>query len=418
MPGQGGKKRFGGGPRLVGLFLAAAAFAMTPAAAGAAEPESARACPRGEILTVDGCTPFAEAGRVVEGIVDETLADSDLKAALARVDVGNRTLVTASPGESMAGVPATMRMNFRIGSVSIPYVIDLLLQLEDRGKLSLDDPLSEWLPQLPNADDVTLRMLASASAGYPDWVQGNEEFQKKLLADPFYQWTTPELLDAAFSQDLICDPGKCFHYAHTNFAVLGKVIHEVTGRHIRNLLQKRVLTPLGLRHTEISPLPAIPEPALHAYSADRPADDPIYEDSTSWSPSYGLPASMLMTATIADVIRSSKAMGTGALVSKRASRERFEPVTAGLPGIPGPQFDEDFYYGLGVLVLNGWQFQNPQINGYASIGAYLPSRKISLAVSVTRGPSAALTPTNYSSELFKAITLYLTPDHPAAVTPG
>ncbi len=401
--------------RLVGL-LAAVAAALTLAPAVHAAAGSAGACARDQIRTADGCTSSADAGRAVKTIVDQTAKADGLRAALARVDIGDRKLATASPGESMAGVPATMRMNVRIGSISIPYVVDLLLHLQDRGKLSLNDPVSEWLPHLPNAGDVTLRMLASATSGYPDWVQENPAFQKKLLANPFYQWTTPQLLDAAFAQDEICDPGKCFHYAHTGFAILGKVIHKVTGRRVKGLLQQRVLDPLRLRHTAISALPAIPAPALHAYTAARPEAEPVYEDSTSWSPSYGLPASMLMTAPIADMIRSAKAMGTGALISKEASRERFAPITAGLAGIPAPQFDDSFYYGLGVLVLNGWQFQNPDINGYASISAYLPSRKMALAVSVTRGPSAARTSTNYSFELFKAISLYLTPNHPAAVT--
>ncbi len=380
------------------------------------EARGSSGCPRsGEIRTADGCTSYAKAKRAIKDIVRGTVRKEDLQAALLRVDVGNRKLVTSSPGESMAGVPATMRMNIRIGSVTIPYVIDLLLQLQDRGRLSLDDHLAKWFPQLPNADRVTLRMLASATSGYPDWVQGNTKFQTELLADVFRQWTTPELLGAAFSQDVICKPGECFHYAHTNFAVLGKVIHKVTGRPIVSLLRKRVLRPLGLRHTEISGLPDIPAPALHAYTAERPSgsDDPVYEDSTYWSPSYGLPKSMLMTATIADVIRSAKATGTGALVSGKASGERFEPITAGLPGIPGPQFDQNYYYGLGIVVLNGWQFQNPQINGFASIGAYLPSRKISLAVTATEGPKAAKTTTNYSAELFQQISLYLAPHHPA-----
>ncbi len=401
--------------RRAAALIALALCLALPVSAAAADRGSSPACAKGEIKTAAGCTGFAKAGAMVQKIVNQAVEAHDLKAAIVRVDVGNRKLATASPGESMAGEPATMNMNFRIGSISIPYVVDLLLQLQDRGRLSLNDHLSEWYPHLPHASDITLRMLASATAGYPDWVQGNEAFQKQLIEQPFRQWTTQELLDTAFSQDLICDPGACFHYAHTNFAILGRVIARVTGRPVGKLLQRRVLDPLGLDHTAISGFPAIPEPVLHAYAADRPfgSADPIYEDSTSWSPSYGLPKTMLMTANTADVIRSAKALGTGALISKKASRERFAPITANLPGIPGPQFDEDFYYGLGVLVLNGWAFQNPQINGYVSIQAYLPARKIALSVTSTEGESAVKTTANYSSEIFKAIAAYLTPRHPA-----
>ena len=57
------------------------------------------------------------------------MVEQHLRAALVRVDVGNRTLATASPGESMAGVPANLRMHFRIGSVATPYLIDPRYQL-------------------------------------------------------------------------------------------------------------------------------------------------------------------------------------------------------------------------------------------------------------------------------------------------
>jgi D-alanyl-D-alanine carboxypeptidase len=119
-----------------------------------------------------------------------------------------------------------------------------------------------------------------------------------------------------------------------------------------------------------------------------------------------------MTSTIGDVIKAAKALGTGALISRRASRERFAPTTAVLP-----QFSRDFYYGLGVLVGNSWQFQNPELNGYTAIMAYLPSRRISVALTVTNGRRAAATGTNYSKELFESITGYLTPGHPALL-PG
>lgn len=392
-----------------------AVFAVVLAGALALPAGANAACPRGELRTAEGCASFAEARSELRAIAARAVGDKDARAVLVRIDVGGRRLATASPGKSMDGAPAELGMRFRIGSIAIPFVVDLLLMLEDRGELSLDDPLSKWLPEMRDADRVTLRMLASATSGYPDWVQGNPAFQKELLDDVFRRWSTPELLDAAFSQPSLCDPGECFHYAHTNFAVLGRVIRKVTGRSVQRLLERRVLGPLGMRGTAISGMPAIPAPALHAYSADRPygSDHPIYEDSTYWSPSYGLPKSMLMTATLADVVRAAKAFGGGTLVSRASQRARLEPITAGIPSVPAAGFSEDFYYGLGVLVANGWAFQNPQINGFASISAYLPQRKIALALTATATPRTARAGTNPSFELFTELTRYLTPGRPA-----
>jgi D-alanyl-D-alanine carboxypeptidase len=304
----------------------------------------------------------------------------------------------------MAGVPANLRMHFRIGSIAIPYVIDLLLQLQDEGRLSLDDSVSNWLPSLPDADRVTLRMLATSTSGYADWVQENPDFVQTLYADVFRQWQTKELLEIALARPRLCEPGACFHYAHTNFIILGMVIQDVTGKPVEKLLRSRILRSLDLRNTRISALPDIPPPVLHAYTADRGP----YEDSTFWSPSWTIAASMIMTGTIGDMIKSAKALGRGALISKAAARERVAPPTVFFPG-----FSQSLYYGLGIVISNTWEIQNPEMNGYTAIMAYLPSERISVALAVTKGERAAATETNYSEQLFTTISEYLTPDHPA-----
>jgi CubicO group peptidase (beta-lactamase class C family) len=344
------------------------------------------------------------ARRHVRAIVHQEMKADGLRAVLARIEVGNRSVARIAAGHSMAGVPASLRMHFRIGSIAIPYVIDLLLELQDAGRLSLDDPLSKWLPNVPHAGQVTLRMLASATSGYADWIQENPAFINTLYANVFRQWRTNQLLKIALARPTLCAPGTCFHYAHTNFVILGKVIHRVTGRPVAKLLRRRVLRPLGLRHTAISALPAIPGPVLHSYTVDRGP----YEDSTYWSPSWTIAASMIMTGTIGDVLKSAKAFGRGALISRAAARERVAPTSAGLP-----PFNRNVYYGLGIVVLNTWQIQNPELNGWTAIQAYLPSRRISLALAVTRRKRAAATGLNYSQQVFEAISRYLTPKHPA-----
>src|SRR3954454_503126 len=171
---------------------------MWPGAATAA------GCAQGRIRTASGCTALVAARREVEAIVHRQVEANGLRGVLARVDVANRTLARVAAGNSMAGVPTNFRMHFRIGSIAIPYAIDVLLQLQDAGRLSLDDPLSKWLPKLPNADHVTLRMLANSTSGYADWVQENQTFLNTLYANVFRQWTTNELLNIALARPALC----------------------------------------------------------------------------------------------------------------------------------------------------------------------------------------------------------------------
>ena len=148
----------------------------------------------------------------------------------------------------------------------------------------------------------------------------------------------------------------------------------------------------------------MPRPYLNAYTAARGP----YEDSTAWTPSWGISSSMTMSSTIGDVVKSAKAMGRGTLLSRRSARERFAPYTADLPG-----FTRNLYYGLGVIIENTWAIQNPELNGYTAIQGWLPSKRMAVGLAVTKGPrAAAQTGENYSELMFAELTDYLSPDHP------
>ena len=120
------------------------------------------------LLLLAGCGPTAPpAGQppasttdpakadAVMTIVRDTMAEAHLKAVIVRVTIDGKEVVTRAVGDSMAGVPATTNMHFRNGAVAISYVSTLLLILVDEKRVGLDDKLSKWLPDVPNADRVT-----------------------------------------------------------------------------------------------------------------------------------------------------------------------------------------------------------------------------------------------------------------------
>ena len=114
------------------LAVAGAVCAAVLASGSAAAGDGVTPCPRERLRTASGCTSLAATGREIRAIVQQSVRQDDLRAALVRVDLGDRSIARVSAGESMDGVPANLRMNFRIGSVAIPYVIDLLLQAAGR----------------------------------------------------------------------------------------------------------------------------------------------------------------------------------------------------------------------------------------------------------------------------------------------
>jgi CubicO group peptidase (beta-lactamase class C family) len=375
-------------------------------------------------------TDTAKADAVMR-IVSDVMKQSHLKAVIVRVTEDGREVVTRAVGESMTGVPATPGMHFRNGAVAISYVSTLLLRLVDEKKISLNDKLSKWLPDVPNSDRVTLGQLAQMTSGYVDYVIGNTEFNKALYEDPFRQWEPDQLLGFATSRPLLYEPGTNWNYAHTNYVLLGKALEAATGADMPKLLEDKVLRPLGLTNTANSFTPEIPAPVLHAFTSERrealkvPSGTPFYEESTYWNPSWTITHGAIQTTNIYDMEASAAGIGSGKLLSKESYDKMVSTDLRGkthaLPGCTTCAELNDIYtYGMGIVISGDWLLQNPLFAGEAGVEAYLPSQKIAIAVAVTYQPEAFDDQGNYSNAgdtLFRRIGTALAPDQAPPVPP-
>jgi D-alanyl-D-alanine carboxypeptidase len=383
-------------------LFASALFAGTLAGNLPTAPAfAAPACEDGQVATADGCVTEAVVAERIDAIVQAAMAKHHLKAVLAGVAIDGRPLAMLAKGESMTGVQATPAMHFRAGAVAIAYMGTVLLQQHDKGVLALDDKLSKWFPSYPNADRITLAMLANSSSGYADYV-ADPSFVANYLADPFRQWSPEELTAIAFRRPMVCAPATCWSYAHTNFVVLGQVLEKATGRPLDELIREGVLDPLSLQDTRSEATAVIQEPVLHAFGDERDR----YEETTYWNPSWTLARGAVMTSSIGDLLKSAAAIGTGALLSPPSHAQQIAPATAKLK-----PWTETVFYGLGIVVLDGWLVQFPSFSGYGAGMAYLPSRRIAIALAVTLREDASVGD-NRSIEIAKEITAWLVPEAP------
>jgi CubicO group peptidase (beta-lactamase class C family) len=365
-------------------------------------------------------------------IVSDTMAQAHLKSVIVRVTVDGQEVVTQAVGDSMTGVPATTNMHFRNGAVAISYVSTLLLKLVDEKKVSLDDKLSKWLPDVPNSDRVTLGQLAQMTSGYVDYVIGNTAMNDALYADPFRQWTPQELLNYSTSKPLLYEPGTNWNYAHTNYVLLGLALEKATGQDMPKLLADKVLGPLGLTNTANSFTPDIPDPVLHAFTSERreslkiPGGTPFYEESTYWNPSWTITHGGIQTSNIYDLEATAVGIGSGKLLSpdsyKQMVSTELRGKTRAQPGCPTCAPMTDVYtYGMGIVISGDWLLQNPLLSGYASIEAYLPAQKIAIAVAVTYAPEAFGPDGGYKNEgdtLFRKIATELAPNDAPPIPPA
>ncbi len=179
-----------------------------------------------------------------------------------------------------------------------------------------------------------------------------------------------------------------------------------------DLMQEKVLGPLGLTNTtDPGPgTPVIPEPALHSFTSERraqlgiPAGTPFYEESTYWNPSWTITRGAIQTTNIFDVNETAVAIGTGKLLSQQSHNTM---ISTGLRGkttaLPGcvtcfPQ-SEAYSYGLGIVTTGNWLMQNPLFSGEAGAFAYLPSKKVAIALALTFTEDAFAPDGSYKSEV-------------------
>jgi CubicO group peptidase (beta-lactamase class C family) len=383
--------------------------------------------------TTPGITASADPAKAaaVDNVVQEAIKARHLRAVIVRATIDGKEIITKAYGESMTGVPATVDMHFRNGAIAISYVSTLLLILVDERKVSLADKASKWVPQIPHSDEVTLGQLAQMTSGYTDYVIGNEEVDALLYTDPFRQWTPEELLATVTSKPLLYPPGTNWNYAHTNYLILGLALEKATGQRMSDLLQEKVLGPLGLTNTtDPGPgTPAIPEPALHAFTSERraqlgiPTGTRFYEESTYWNPSWTITRGAIQTTNIVDTNATAVGMGTGKLLSPESYQAM---ISTGLRGktraLPGcatcfPQ-SEAYSYGLGIVTTGNWVMQDPLFSGEAGAFAYLPSQKVAIALALTFtedafAPDGSYKPevsSNAADRVWREIATVLAPD--------
>ena len=181
----------------------------------------------------------------IDAAANDTLRLTGVPAASIAIVKDGQVAVTRAYGlaEISPRRPATPAMVFSIGSVSKQFTVALVMLLVQDGKLSLDDKVGKYLPNLTRANDTTLRQLLSHTAGYQDFWP--EDYSPLAFRKP----TTPQAILANWAQKpLDFEPGTQWQYSNTGYAAAALIAEKAGGAPFFEQLQKRILTPLHMTH--------------------------------------------------------------------------------------------------------------------------------------------------------------------------
>ena len=186
----------------------------------------------------------ADVRAAIDKAATEVLATTGApSASVAVVRDGKVAYVNAYGRASLDPlVNATPEMRYSIGSISKQFTAAAVLLLAEEKKLSLDDKVAKWLPDLTRAKDVTLRQVLSMTSGYQDFWP-----QDYVMPPMMLPTTAQQILNGWAKIPLDFEPGTKWQYSNTNYVIAGVIVERASGMPLLEFLQKRVFTRLGMK---------------------------------------------------------------------------------------------------------------------------------------------------------------------------
>jgi D-alanyl-D-alanine carboxypeptidase len=307
---------------------------------------------------------------------------------------GSSFAVAAGRADTAAGqaMPADGRM--LTGSTGKTFFAALAMQLVGEGRLELDAPIARylgdepWYDSLPNAPDVTVRMLMNHTSGIVRY-ELNPAFLEDITADPYREWTIRDRVRYVFPLEPPFAAGQGWTYSDTNYIILAAIMQGVVGDDIYGAIRRRVLEPLELQNTVPSDRPEVPGLVQGYAGVENPFggfDATIEDGRLGLNPQFEF-AGGGYASTAEDLARWVKFIHEG---------EAFDPglldeARDGVPARLGP----GARYGLGVIMLElpagtAWGHSG-FMPGYRTEMYYFPEHRFAVALEINSTARGSLT---------------------------
>ncbi|MGH3644538.1 MAG: serine hydrolase domain-containing protein [Mycobacterium sp.] len=297
-----------------------------------------------------------------------------------------------------ARTPPDANTHFRIASNTKTMTAALIVLLAQDGKLEFSDPVSTYVANVPNGQNITIAELLKMRSGLYGYTS-DPELSAAMDADPKKTWTPQEVLDIAFRHPPQFAPDASYEYSNTNYALLGLIAEKVGGRPLAQQLQDRLFGPVGLGQTSL-PAPgdtAIPAPYSHGYMYGRSyyalADDPYPADMqaaaragtlqpidyTNQNSSYATAAGGAIS-TAGNLADWMKSLVSGQVFDADHHRQWLASVQAEDPAAPDGQ-----KYGYGISYQRfgphaAMYYHGGEMPGFNSFMGYDPDNDVTLVI--------------------------------------
>ena len=258
-----------------------------------------------------------EVGAIDAYVADVVRREGLTGLALAIVKDGKVVLARGYGKRSTeSGAPVEAETPFAIGSVTKQFACACILLLAEEGKLSVDDKVAKYFPDLTRANEITLYQLMTHTSGYPDYYP--LDFVDRRLARPI---PVDSLIKEYAGGKLDFEPGARWSYSNTGYVILGRVVEKVSGKPFGEFLRGRILIPAGMEHAAFEPTGADPSRARGYLPFALGTPEPATPEANGW-----LHAAGGLWASAPDLARWDLALMEGRVLKPESLRLMTTPV--------------------------------------------------------------------------------------------
>jgi D-alanyl-D-alanine carboxypeptidase len=272
------------------------------------------------------------------------------------------------------------------GSVGKTYVAAVTLQLVQEGKIQLDQKVAEylnllpWYPRVPNAKDITVRMLMNHTSGVMRY-EFKEAFTRDLTNNPDKVWKPEELINYILDEKALFTAGEGWDYSDSNYILLAMILERITGKKYYELVNDRIWKPFGLNRTKPSDQKKLPGLVQGYAGQNNPfggKDKMIDAKGTLIiNPQFEWTGGGVYSTT-SDLAKWGKLLYEGKLFNLNL-------LALSLNGTPAKMLGANTKYGLGVIIrqhpkLGEYYGHSGFFPGYMTEMYYFPSLQASIAV--------------------------------------
>ena len=308
---------------------------------------------------------------LVDSLAEAAIAAGPLAGLSIGVGQGNDVLVAKGYGyaDLENDVPATAQTVYRIGSITKQFTALAILELRERGLVSLDDAITKFLPGYSTQGHrVTVHHLLTHTSGIRSYTTLGPDF-----------WGGAVRLDLSHEQpiDMFEDepfdfpPGERWKYNNSGYYLLGVIVERATGEPYRDYVERHVFQPLGMRGSSYCDERTIVPHRAAGYAL---SDGILYNDGPI---SMNVPgAAGALCSTVLDLLKWQRALNDDVLISEESRRRMTAESTL------GDGSGTRYAYGLGVRMINGRRVLTHAggINGFSTILTHCPEDDLTVAV--------------------------------------